>query len=145
MLSLDHFQLQQGLYSSKSTAVHQAVCQEGNPLIIKSLQTEFPSPAQYIRFQQEHDFLQRLNGLDGIVQVISFGKVRNRYSPCCTARMCWPPRCCRPAFVFGIDLSHASSARLNSQSRMGLWCAKRSSRWRKWRKQLFDLTVLSNW
>ena len=44
-----------------------------------------------------------------------------------------------------LQTCRVSSARLNSQSRMGPWCAKRPSRWRKWRKRLSGWTGSSNW
>ena len=68
-----------------------------------------------------------------------------RSMPCCIARMCWPPRCCRPASASEIDHSLVSSARLNSRLTMAPWFARRPSRWRKLLEAAVRLDGVKQW
>jgi predicted ATPase/serine phosphatase RsbU (regulator of sigma subunit)/serine/threonine protein kinase len=77
MLTLPNYQISTPIYESANSLVYQGVRSKDNqPVILKMLKQDYPTPAELTRYRQEYEITHDLN-LAGIIKAFSIEKYQN--------------------------------------------------------------------
>ncbi|MCC3454140.1 AAA family ATPase [Microcoleus sp. PH2017_08_TRC_O_A] len=69
MLKLDGYQILTQIYESNNSNVYRGIRQDDNqPVILKFLKEDYPTPSELTRYKQEYEITRNLN-LDGVIKV----------------------------------------------------------------------------
>jgi predicted ATPase/serine phosphatase RsbU (regulator of sigma subunit)/tRNA A-37 threonylcarbamoyl transferase component Bud32 len=68
MLKLDNYQIITQIYESNNSHVYRGIRQDNNqPVILKFLKQDYPTPSELTRYKQEYEITRNLN-LDGVIK-----------------------------------------------------------------------------
>ncbi len=82
-LIISGYQITEQIYESANSLVLRAIRKaDKQPVILKVLKEDYPSPAELKRYRQEYDLTRYLAGLDGVVDVYSLEKYQNTLVMC---------------------------------------------------------------
>ena len=77
MLTLPNYQIGTQIYESANSIVYRGVRTEDNqPVILKILKEDYPTPEELTRYRQEYEITHHLN-LDGVVKTYGIEKYQN--------------------------------------------------------------------
>ena len=77
MKALNDYKITANIYESANSLVYRAVRDRDNqPLILKILKQDYPTPAELTRYKQEYEITRSLN-LDGVVKVYDLQRYQN--------------------------------------------------------------------
>jgi len=77
MLTLPNYQISTQIYESANSVVYRGVIKEDNqPVILKKLKEDYPTPEELTRYRQEYDIIKSLN-LDGVIKTYGIEKYQN--------------------------------------------------------------------
>jgi predicted ATPase/signal transduction histidine kinase/CheY-like chemotaxis protein len=77
MLSLPNYQILTQIYESPNSLVYRAVRNEDNqPVILKVLKQDYPTPEELTRYRQEYQITKSLN-LEGVIKTYALEKYQN--------------------------------------------------------------------
>ncbi len=77
MLNISNYQINEQLSESSNSRVYRGVrLTDNQPVILKVLQRDYPTPEEVARYQREYDLVRNLN-LDGVVKVYALEKYQN--------------------------------------------------------------------
>lgn len=77
MLEIPGIQTLNKIYENSKSTVYRAIrAQDKQPIILKLLNEDYPSPAEIVRYRQEYKILQNLN-LPGVIKACDLQKYRN--------------------------------------------------------------------
>ncbi len=77
MLTLPNYQILTQIYESANSLVYRAVRNEDNqPVILKVLKQDYPTPEELTRYRQEYEITNSLN-LDGVIKTYGLEKYQN--------------------------------------------------------------------
>jgi diguanylate cyclase (GGDEF)-like protein len=77
MIKLPNITTLDRIYESQNSLVYRGIRTDNfQPVIIKLLQEDYPTPAEIVRYQQEYKMLSELN-LEGVIQAYELRKYRN--------------------------------------------------------------------
>ena len=77
MLTLPNYQIGSQIYESVNSLVYQGHRKKDNqPVILKMLQQDYPTPAELTRYRQEYEITQDLK-LAGVINVYGLEKYQN--------------------------------------------------------------------
>ncbi|EDN70497.1 Serine/Threonine protein kinase and Signal Transduction Histidine Kinase (STHK) with GAF sensor [Beggiatoa sp. PS] len=77
MLTLPNYQIGTQIYESANSLVYRGVRKKDNqPVILKVLKEDYPTPAELTRYQQEYEITKSLD-LDGVVKTYDIEKYQN--------------------------------------------------------------------
>jgi serine/threonine protein kinase len=83
MITIPHYQISKQIYDSTNSLVYRGLRNKDNqPIIIKILKEDYPSPEELTRYRQEYDITRRLADFDGVVKVYSLEKHQNTLVMC---------------------------------------------------------------
>ncbi len=83
MITIPHYQISKQIYDSANSLVYRGLRNKDNqPIILKFLREDYPSPEELTRYRQEYDITRRLADLDGVVKVYSLKKHQNTLVMC---------------------------------------------------------------
>ncbi len=83
MLTLPNYQISTQIYESANSLVYRGVRNEDNqPVILKVLKEDYPTPEELTRYRQEYDITRRLADLDGVVKAYGLEKHQNTLMIC---------------------------------------------------------------
>ncbi len=75
--ALTDYQIIAKIYESNGSLVYRAIHQQDNqPLILKILKQDYPTPAELTRYKQEYEITRSLN-LDGVVKAYDLQRYQN--------------------------------------------------------------------
>jgi len=78
MLILPNYQISTKIYESANSLVYRGVRKKDNqPVILKVLKEDYPTPAELTRYRQEYDIIRHLAGIDGIIKAYDLEKYQN--------------------------------------------------------------------
>jgi predicted ATPase/signal transduction histidine kinase/serine/threonine protein kinase/CheY-like chemotaxis protein len=79
MFTLPHYKILNPIYESVNSRVYRGVREEDNqPVILKILKEDYPSPEELTRYQQEFELTQDLN-IAGVVKAYAIEKYQNSF------------------------------------------------------------------
>jgi len=82
MITLPNYQITQQIYESTNSLVYRGVHNEDNqPIILKVLKEDYPTPEELTRYRQEYDITRHFD-LAGIIKVYSLEKHQNTLMMC---------------------------------------------------------------
>ncbi len=82
-INIPNYQLTQQIYESANSLVYRALRDKDNqPIILKVLKKDYPTPKELTHYQQEYDIMCRLVDLEGVVKVYSLEKHQNTLLMC---------------------------------------------------------------
>ncbi|MEN8218006.1 MAG: serine/threonine-protein kinase PknK [Pseudomonadota bacterium] len=81
MLTITNYQITQQIYESANSLVYRAL-RDNQPIILKVLKENYPSPEELTRYRQEYDIVCHLADLDGVVKAYSLEKHRKTLVIC---------------------------------------------------------------
>jgi|GEM_PF-1582894 serine/threonine protein kinase len=68
MLKIDGYEILTQIYDSTNSNVYRGIRQEDNqPVILKILKEDYPTPSELTRYKQEYEITRNLN-LDGVIK-----------------------------------------------------------------------------
>ncbi|MEG3848838.1 AAA family ATPase [Microcoleus sp. herbarium19] len=77
MLEIPGIQTLNKIYENSKSTVYRAIkTQDKQPIILKLLSEDYPTPAEIVRYRQEYKILQKLN-LPGVIKACDLQKYRN--------------------------------------------------------------------
>ncbi len=77
MLTLPNYQIIEQIYESANSLVYRGQRKSDNqPVILKMLKQDYPTPAELTRYQQEYDIINSLD-LSGVIKVYNIEKYQN--------------------------------------------------------------------
>jgi len=77
MLTLPNYLIQAQIYESAHSVVYRGLRKEDNqPVILKMLKEDYPTPEELTRYRQEYDITKSLN-LDGVIKTYGIEKYQN--------------------------------------------------------------------
>ncbi|MDJ1184888.1 AAA family ATPase [Roseofilum casamattae] len=77
MFSLPGYQTLEQIYESSNSEVYRAICEEGNqPVILKMLKEDYPTPSELTRYKQEYQLMRSLE-LPGIITAYDLRTYQN--------------------------------------------------------------------
>ncbi|HID99394.1 MAG TPA: serine/threonine-protein kinase PknK, partial [Thiotrichaceae bacterium] len=77
MLTLPHYQISTQIYESVNSVVYRGVRKEDNqPVILKKLKEDYPTPEELTRYRQEYDIIKCLN-IDSVIKTYGLEKYQN--------------------------------------------------------------------
>jgi predicted ATPase/serine phosphatase RsbU (regulator of sigma subunit) len=77
MLNIPNYQIGTQIYESANSTVYQGIRKKDNqPVILKILKEDYPTPAELTRYRQEYEITTSLN-LDGVVKTYGIEKYQN--------------------------------------------------------------------
>lgn len=83
MLTLPNYQISTQVYESANSLVYRGVRNEDNqPVILKVLKEDYPTPEELTRYRQEYDITRHLANLEGVVKAFSLEKHQNTLVMC---------------------------------------------------------------
>ncbi|HIE02286.1 MAG TPA: response regulator [Thiotrichaceae bacterium] len=83
MLTLPNYQISTQIYESANSLVYRGVRFEDNqPVLLKVLKEDYPTPEELTRYRQEYDITRRLADVDGVVKAYSLEKHQNTLVMC---------------------------------------------------------------
>lgn len=75
MITIRGYQLLAQIYESANSLVYRAIREEGNqPVILKVLKEDYPTPSELIRYKQEYEITRNLN-VDGAIKAYALEPV----------------------------------------------------------------------
>jgi predicted ATPase/signal transduction histidine kinase/DNA-binding NarL/FixJ family response regulator/tRNA A-37 threonylcarbamoyl transferase component Bud32 len=78
MLTLPNYQISTQIYESANSVVYRGIRDEDNqPIILKVLKEDYPTPEELTRYRQEYDITCRLADLKGVVNAYGLEKYQN--------------------------------------------------------------------
>lgn len=78
MIEIDGYRIQTLIYESVNSIVYRGIRQEDNqPIILKILQQDTPTPQERTRYRQEYEIINTLN-LDGVVKAYGLEEIEHR-------------------------------------------------------------------
>lgn len=78
MINIDGYQIQTLIYESVNSIVYRGIRQQDNqPIILKMLQQDDPSPQERTRYRQEYEIISTLN-LDGVIKAYGLEEKEHR-------------------------------------------------------------------
>jgi predicted ATPase/signal transduction histidine kinase/tRNA A-37 threonylcarbamoyl transferase component Bud32 len=82
MITFPNYQIIKPIYESDNSVVYRAIRKENNqPVILKMLKENYPTPEELTRYRQEYDITRRFN-LDGVINAYSLFKHQNTLVMC---------------------------------------------------------------
>jgi serine/threonine protein kinase len=81
MLTITNYQITQQIYESANSLVYRGL-RDNQPIILKVLKENYPSPEELMRYRQEYDITRYLADLDGVVNADNFEKHQNTLVMC---------------------------------------------------------------
>ncbi|OQW91243.1 MAG: hypothetical protein BWK79_17395, partial [Beggiatoa sp. IS2] len=84
-MNILNYQITEQLYDSQNSLVYRAIKNENNqPVILKILKEDYPTPEELTRYRQEYDIMRRLNQLNltGVVTAYHLEKYQNTLLIC---------------------------------------------------------------
>lgn len=76
MLKLDGYKILTPIYESANSIVYRAIRQQDNqPVILKRLKQDYPTPTEITRYRQEYEILRQFN-LEGVIKAYSLQEVQ---------------------------------------------------------------------
>ena len=83
MINIPNYQITKQIYESTNSLVYRALCQKDNqPVILKVLKEDYPTPEELNHYRQEYDITRRLADLDGVVKAYRLEKHQNTLVIC---------------------------------------------------------------
>jgi len=83
MLTLPNYQISTQIYESANSLVYRGVRDEDNqPIILKVLKEDYPTPEELTRYRQEYDITRHLAEVDGVVKAYNLEKHQNTLVMC---------------------------------------------------------------
>ncbi len=83
MINIPNYQISTQIYESANSFVHRAVRNEDNqPVILKVLKEDYPTPEELTRYRQEYDITRHLADVDGVVKAYNLEKYQNTLVMC---------------------------------------------------------------
>ncbi|GAB4182454.1 MAG: hypothetical protein Fur006_18310 [Coleofasciculaceae cyanobacterium] len=77
MNTIHNYQINTKLYESSNSLIYQAIIPQNNqPIILKVLQQDYPTPAEITRYKQEYEITRSLN-LEGVVKAYDLQRYQN--------------------------------------------------------------------
>ena len=77
MLTLPNYQISTSIYESANSTVYRGLRKKDNqPVILKILKEDYPTPAELTRYQQEYEITNSLN-IDGVINAYDIDKYQN--------------------------------------------------------------------
>ena len=77
MLTLPNYQISTQIYESANSVVYRGVRKEDNqPVILKKLKDDYPTPEELTRYRQEYDIINSLN-VDSVIKTYGIEKYQN--------------------------------------------------------------------
>jgi len=78
MLTLPNYQILTPIYESANSLLYRGIRQKDNqPVILKVLKQDYPSPEELTRYRQEYDITRRLANVEGVTNTYSLEKHQN--------------------------------------------------------------------
>jgi len=78
MLILPNYQISTQIYESANSLVYRGVRKKDNqPVILKVLKEDYPTPEELTRYRQEYDIIRHLADIDGIIKAYDLEKYQN--------------------------------------------------------------------
>jgi len=78
MFTLPNYEIITPIYESANSLVYRGIRQKDNqPVILKVLKQDYPSPEELTRYRQEYDITRRLANVEGVIDVYSLEKHQN--------------------------------------------------------------------
>jgi PAS domain S-box-containing protein len=78
MLTLPNYQISTQIYESANSVVYRGVRNKDNqPVILKVLKEDYPTPEELTRYRQEYDITHLLKNLEGVVKAYGLEKHQN--------------------------------------------------------------------
>ncbi len=79
MKSILHYQVEQQIYTSNYSLVYRGTrLSDQQPVILKLLKEDYPSPTELERYQYEYEIIQSLSAVPGVIKVYALEKYHNR-------------------------------------------------------------------
>ena len=83
MLTIQNYQILAQIYESANSLVYRALREEDNqPVILKLLKQDYPTPEELTRYRQEYDITRHLENVDGVIKAYSLEKHQNTLVMC---------------------------------------------------------------
>jgi serine/threonine protein kinase len=83
MFTLANYQILSKIYESDNSLVYRAIRKEDKqPVILKVLKENYPTPEELTRYRQEYDITRRLASVDGVINAYSLFKHQNTLVMC---------------------------------------------------------------
>ncbi|MDM8560541.1 serine/threonine-protein kinase, partial [Candidatus Parabeggiatoa sp. HSG14] len=83
MINIPNYQITQQIYESANSQVYRALRNKDNqPIILKVLKEDYPTPEELTRYRQEYDITRHLADVDGIIDAYSIEKYHNTLVIC---------------------------------------------------------------
>ncbi len=83
MINIPNYQIINQIYESANSLVYRGIRNEDNqPVILKLLKEDYPTPEELTRYRQEYDITRRLANLDGVINACHLEKHQNRLVMC---------------------------------------------------------------
>ncbi|MDM8560347.1 AAA family ATPase, partial [Candidatus Parabeggiatoa sp. HSG14] len=78
MLILPNYQISTQIYESANSLVYRGVRKKDNqPVILKVLKEDYPTPEELTRYRQEYDIIRHLANIDGVIKAYDLEKYQN--------------------------------------------------------------------
>jgi predicted ATPase/GAF domain-containing protein/tRNA A-37 threonylcarbamoyl transferase component Bud32 len=78
MLTLPNYQIGTQIYESANSLIYQGIRKtDDQPIILKVLKEDYPTPEELTRYRQEYDITRWLTGVDGVVKAYALEKYQN--------------------------------------------------------------------
>jgi predicted ATPase/signal transduction histidine kinase/CheY-like chemotaxis protein/tRNA A-37 threonylcarbamoyl transferase component Bud32 len=78
MLKIPNYQISTQIYESANSLVYRGIRKKDNqPVILKVLKEDYPTPEELTRYRQEYDITRLLADIDGVIQVYDLEKYQN--------------------------------------------------------------------
>ncbi len=75
MLTLPHYQIDSQIDESANSLVYRGMRKKDNqPVILKVLKEDYPTPEELTRYRQEYDITRRLADIDGVINACHIDK-----------------------------------------------------------------------
>ncbi|RKZ83317.1 MAG: hypothetical protein DRR19_19320, partial [Candidatus Parabeggiatoa sp. nov. 1] len=83
MLTIPNYQTLAQIYESANSLVYRGLREADNqPVILKLLKEDYPTPEELFRYRQEYDITRRLENVDGVIKAYSLEKHQNTLVMC---------------------------------------------------------------
>jgi predicted ATPase/class 3 adenylate cyclase/tRNA A-37 threonylcarbamoyl transferase component Bud32 len=78
MLTLPNYEIQTQIYESANSQVYRGIRNKDNqPVILKILKENYPTPEELTHYRQEYDLIRQLSHLEGVIKAYRFEKNQN--------------------------------------------------------------------
>jgi len=83
MFTIPNYQISTKIYESANSIIYRATRIDKNqPVILKILKEEYPTPEELTRYRQEYEIISRLAEIDGVINVYDLFKHQNQLVIC---------------------------------------------------------------